>query len=74
MCRIAPVHGNRCVDRVIQDLGELGTMQGLKKYERGLLCIDSNIRVYLKVFLNAVLADTRNYFFAIMHLFSVRDI
>lgn len=35
---------------------------GLKVDERGLLFIEIKIRVYLKVFLNAVLADTRNYF------------
>ena len=36
-------------------------MPGLKEDERGLLFIEIKIRVYLKVFLNAVLADTRNY-------------
>jgi len=56
------VLGNRCVDIVIQDLGELGTMPGLKEDERGLLFIEIKIMVYLKVFLNAVLEDTRNYF------------
>ena len=62
MCRIAPVLGNRCVDIVIQDLGELVTVTGLKVDERGLSFIEIKIRVYLKVFLNAVLADTRNFF------------
>ena len=61
MCRIAPVLGNRCVDIVIQDLGELMTVPGLKDDERGLSFIEIKMRVYLIVFLNAVLVDTRNY-------------
>jgi len=50
------------VDIVIQDLGELVTVTGLKEDERGLSFIEIKMRVYLKVFLNAALADTRNYF------------
>jgi len=56
------VLGNRCVDIVIQDLGELVTVTGLKEDERGLSFIEIKMRVYLIVFLNAVLVDTRNYF------------
>ena len=73
MCRIAPVHGNRCVDIVIQFLGEMGTMPGLKVDERGLLFIEIKIRVFLKVFLT-LFWQIPGTIDAIMPLFSVHDI